>query len=424
MPFAPASAAASADLDAIVLEHAYRGVRLQLVLRGILVVFIVLTLTVVPPVHHAVFSDVIVACYGLWALSVAAWTWRGGPGPVRLIWLALFADLAVLATLVLVAGASPTSWTSDVLVTGFVLIPVLAATQLRPLVCASVVLPTIAVYFAASAATRQSNEEPWASILLRTLVLTGIGVGCIALSAIQRSRVSTIGDLVRNRTSLLDQLMTAEERERRGLAEHLHDGALQYVLAARQDLEDAQELADQEAFSRVETALTESSRLLRSTVAQLHPAVLEGAGLARTLRDVAADTQARAGCVVQLDVDGWPEDLRTPLDGLLYTTARELLTNVVKHASARTVRLELRHDDGIATLVIADDGRGITPEAEAGSIAAGHIGLASHRVRVEAAGGSLIVRPRQPNGTIAYVVVPTHSAHTMNFEARLAGVSR
>jgi two-component system NarL family sensor kinase len=311
-----------------------------------------------------------------------------------------------------------------VLVTGFVLIPVLAATQLRPLVCASVVLPTIAVYFAASAATKQSNEEPWASILLRTLVLTGIGVGCIALSAIQRSRVSTIGDLVRNRTSLLDQLMTAEERERRGLAEHLHDGALQYVLAARQDLEDAQELADQEAFSRVETALTESSRLLRSTVAQLHPAVLEGAGLARTLRDVAADTQARAGCVVQLDVDGWPEDLRTPLDGLLYTTARELLTNVVKHASARTVELELRHDDGIATLVIADDGRGITPEAEAGSIAAGHIGLASHRVRVEAAGGSLIVRPRQPNGTIAYVVVPTHSAHTMNFEARLAGVSR
>src|SRR5438034_8088454 len=106
MPLSPASVAASADLDAIVLEHAYRGMRLQLVLRGVLVVFVVLTLAIVPPVHHASVSYVIVACYGVWAIAIAAWTWRGGPGPVRLTWLALFADLAVLATLVLVSGAS------------------------------------------------------------------------------------------------------------------------------------------------------------------------------------------------------------------------------------------------------------------------------------------------------------------------------
>jgi two-component system NarL family sensor kinase len=423
MPFAPAAMAASADLDAIVLEHAYRGVRLQLLLRGVLVVFVVITLAVVPPVRHAVLSDVLVASYAVWAIGLAVWTRRGGPGPVRLIWLALFVDLAVLATLVLVAGASPTSWTSDVLVTGFVLIPILAATQLRPLVCASVVIPTIAVYFAASAATKESNDEPWASILLRTLVLIGLGIGCIALSAIQRSRVSTIGELVRNRSSLLDQLMSAEERERRGLAEHLHDGALQYVLAARQDLEDAQEQADPEAFSRVETALVESSRLLRFTVTQLHPAVLEGAGLAKALRDLAGDLQARAGCVVSLDVAGWADELRTAADGLLYTTARELLTNVVKHANARTVQVQLRHDDGVATLVIADDGRGISPDAESLSVAAGHIGLASHRVRVEAAGGALTVRPRQPNGTVAEVVVPTDSTANMQSARHLASVS-
>lgn len=395
----------SPELDAIVLEHAYNGVRLQLVLRGLLVVFVVLTIAIVPPEHHALASYIVVSIYGVWAIGVTVWSERGGPAPVRFVWLALFVDVLTLGGLTVLAGvAASQSWTADVLINGFFIIPLLAATQLKPRVCAAVVVPTVAVYLAVSVVTQSSNGEPWSSILLRTSVLAGLAAGCIALTRIQQSRVATIGRLVGDRTSLLSEVITTEVRERRQLAEHLHDGALQYVLAARHDVEDVQ--TDPAAIDRLDLALTESARLLRSTVAELHPAVLDRLGLAQALRDLARTTEARGGFAVTLELDGWEEDVRSPADGLLYATARELLSNVVKHAEASAVHINLALSGDLAHLVIADDGRGISDGAVETSLDRGHIGLASHRVRLEAAGGGLSMTGATPSGTIITVDVP------------------
>jgi two-component system, NarL family, sensor kinase len=308
---------------------------------------------------------------------------------------------------VLAGVAASQSWTADVLINGFFIIPLLAATQLRPRVCAAVVVPTVAMYLAVSAVTQSSNSEPWSSISLRTLVIAGLGAGCIALTRIQQSRVATIGRLVGDRTSLLTEVITTEDRERRQLAERLHDGALQYVLAARHDIEDVQ--SDPAALDRLDEALTESSRLLRSTVAELHPAVLERLGLAQALRDLARTTEARGGFAVTLELDGWEEGARSPEDGLLYATARELLSNIVKHAGASAVRINLTRSGELAQLVIADDGCGIPDGAVEASLDRGHIGLASHRVRVQAAGGDISITGASPSGTIATVDVPCAS---------------
>jgi two-component system NarL family sensor kinase len=395
----------SPELEAIALAHAYDGVRLQLVLRGLLVVFVILTVALVPPEHHALASYIVVSIYGVWAIGVAVWSERGGPNPVRFVWLALFVDLLALGGLTVLAGvAASQSWTADVLINGFFIIPLLAATQLRPRVCAAVVVPTVAIYLSVSVVTQSSNGEPWSSLLLRTLVIAGLGAGCIALTRIQQSRVATIGRLVGDRTSLLTEVITTEDRERARLAERLHDGALQYVLAARHDIEDVQ--TDPAALDRLDEALTESSRLLRSTVAELHPAVLERLGLAQALRDLARTTEARGGFAVTLELDGWEEGVRSPADGLLYATARELLSNVVKHAGASAVHINLGHSGELAQLVITDDGRGIPDGAVEASLDGGHIGLASHRVRLEAAGGGLSMTGATPSGTIATVDVP------------------
>jgi two-component system NarL family sensor kinase len=326
---------------------------------------------------------------------------------VRVAWLAQFVDLAVLAVLTLLTGlATPQSWTSDVLEAGFLLIPVMAATQLRVRVCTAVVVPTVLVYLAAGIVTRVANEEPWSSLLLRTLVLAGVGLGCVGLSRIQRSRVRMIGALVRDRTHLLAELTDLEQRERRLLSEQLHDGALQYVLAARQDLDEVCETGDQAAFTRVEHALAESSHLLRSTVAELHPAVLDRAGLPAALRELARNAGARGGFAVDLDVRNWPDDARTPADALLYRTARELLSNVTKHAAARSVTVVLAHVGSRARLTVTDDGAGIPDGAVQRSAQLGHIGLTSHTLRVEAAGGTLTILPGPVGGTEVFVDVP------------------
>ncbi|MFZ0043789.1 MAG: ATP-binding protein, partial [Solirubrobacteraceae bacterium] len=361
-------------------------------------------------VHDRPGSWVVALAYTFWAAGVGAWTLRRGPRPVRFEWLILLVDLAALGVLTLLAGHSAKqSWTADVLVYGYFLIPLLAATQVRPGISALVVVPTAAAYFATSVATKSANQEPWGPIILGTFALVGLGVGCIGLSYIQRSRVAAIEGLVKARTSLLDDLMTVESRERRRLSERLHDGALQYVLAARHDLEDARELSDPEAFDRLELALTESSTLLRSTVAELHPAVLAQAGLARALRELADTAASTGGFSAALDTDGWSDELRTPADGLLYATARELLANVVKHAGARNVRISLARQNDVARLSIIDDGQGISDGSVERSLGQGHIGLASHQARVEAAGGSLAVGPASPSGTVAEVSLPAPS---------------
>jgi two-component system NarL family sensor kinase len=389
------------------VEQARRGLRLQALLRGFLAAFVLLSVALVPPARNATACYVVAGAYGVWVASISGWSWRGGARALRTVWLALLVDLAVLGTLTVLAGASAReSWTADVLLNGFVLVPVLAATQLAPRIGAAILAPTVLVYLVVSIVTRDANAEPWSSVVLRTAVLLGLSLGCVALSWIQRARVVTIGHLLDDRTDLVGQLMSTEDRERRMLAERLHDGALQYLLGARHDLEDAREQADPESFARLELALTESSRLLRSTVAELHPAVLEHAGLAHALRQLADSTAAAGRLDVTVEVDGWSDDLRSSADGLLYAAARELVGNVVKHAHATSATITLSHERGRAGLVVADDGRGIDAEAAGHSLGEGHIGLASYRARVEAAGGTLSLTAAPGAGTIARVDVP------------------
>ena len=383
----------------ILVEHAWRGVRVQVVLRLVLATFVLVTVLVLPPADHATTCTVIAVAYAVWAVLSALATRRIGTRLVALIWLALLVDVLALTAVALVASISDEqSWTADVLVTGFFLVPAIAATQLRPWICFAVVVPTTVAFFGTAAAARTANTEPWSSVLLRTLVLAGVGLGCVLLSRVQRSRVLDVGALALERRRLLTETLRIEERERRTLAEHLHDGALQYVLAARHDLED---LPDPSAISRIDIALRESSQLLRSTLTELHPAVLEQAGLAAALREL---VRTRPG--VHLDVEQWPAGLRTSADAILFATARELLTNVTKHAGATRTDVTLTRADGVARLVVADDGTGIDADTAERRLAEGHIGLASRRVRLESTGGSLRLSPRSPTGTEAVAEVP------------------
>jgi len=203
--------------------------------------------------------------------------------------------------------------------------------------------------------------------------------------------------------------MGIEERERRSLAEHLHDGALQYILGARLDLEDLREGDSRDALDRLDRALAESSRLLRSTVTELHPAVLEQSGLPQALESLLAAAAPRAGLAASLDVDDWPAETRTPIDMLLFTSARELVTNVVKHANASRVDLRLALRGDRAELVVADDGVGLADGVLSARLAEGHIGLESYRVRLEAADGHLHLTPGPTGGTLATVDVPVQS---------------
>ena len=394
-------------------RYAWQGVRLQVFLRVALSWFVAVTLIVLPPKFYLPQAWCIAGVYVVFAVVGGWWLLRGGQVAAAVGAWVLAVDLAALTAVTLVAAVSAyDSWTSEVLLRGLFLIPVLAATQLRPRVCAVVAGLTVAVYLLDSLLTQDANMEPLASVLMRSAMIAGIAAAAVGLCFLQRDRVRDITGLLqdrtallRDRTGLLTELAGVEQRERAELAEHLHDGALQYLLAAAQDLQEVEEDGDQQALARVRTALTESTELLRSTVSDLHPAVLEQAGLAAAVQALLASV-ARGRLRAEVSAQNWPTRLRTAVDGLLYSSVREFVGNVVKHAKASSVVVTLRREQDNAVVTVVDDGVGLDPQVLTSRLAQGHIGLQARRVRLEAAGGSLQFTTGPGGGTTVTMTVP------------------
>ncbi|WNG95317.1 sensor histidine kinase [Mycobacterium sp. ITM-2016-00318] len=386
----------------------YLGTVVQFALRLVIVVFVAVTLLSEPPSRHqwicvAILCAyaAIVGCWSVWALRSG---WRAS-SRTRVTLLGIAADVATLSALSVLTGiTSPEVWTSDLMADALFLIPLIAAAQLDPVINAVMAIPTVAAFLVTCAVTKTLNEEPWTSIALNTFVLAALFAASVAVSNIQRDRVVMIVDLAEQRTRLLQDMLGLEKRERQDISERLHDGALQYVLVARQDMDDLRD-GSADAVDRVDAALVECSGLLRDVVRELHPAVLARSGLKAAVETLAAGIGTRNGLVVNLDARTWPDDVRTGADHVLYGVAREALTNVVKHARAENVWVELELRDGRATLRIADDGVGISEAKLSESLENGHIGMASTRTKVLAAEGQFDVRSTSP-GTEVTVSIP------------------
>jgi two-component system NarL family sensor kinase len=252
--------------------------------------------------------------------------------------------------------------------------------------------------------TQESNDEPWTSILLSWTVLAALAGGSVAISLIQRSKVQTIAELARQRTQLLHDLLGVEKQERQAISERLHDGALQYVLVARQDMEDVRG-GSGVAVDRVQAALAECAQLLRDVVRELHPDVLARMGLKAALAALTESVISRTDLTIEFDARSWPDDVRTDADYVLYSAARETITNVIKHAGAQHIWIDLEHRDGLASLRVADDGVGTSQAAMIQKAREGHIGLASIRAKALASGGHFDVRATSP-GTEITIAIP------------------
>jgi two-component system, NarL family, sensor kinase len=397
-----------------VQRHLYLGTLLQFALRVVIIAFITVTLLWEPPNKHewtcfAVLAAyaVIVGCWSTWALRPASR--MAVASRTRITLLVLTADVAALSVISVLTGiTSPEVWTSDVISNGLFLIPLIAAAQLDPTISGAMAVPTVLAFLVTCASTKSVNEEPWPSILLNTTELAAVAAASVGVSLIQRARVEVIEELADQRTQLLQDMLGLEQRERQSISERLHDGALQYVLVARQDMEYVRD-GSGDAVDRVDAALVECSGLLRDVVRELHPEVLARSGLKGAIEALAAGIGARGGLAVEVDARTWPQDLRTDADHVLYGAAREALTNVVKHARAQTVWVELEHRDGRAVLRIADDGVGISEERVNQSVEGGHIGMASTRTKVLAADGQFDVKATSP-GTEVTVCIPLQSA--------------
>jgi signal transduction histidine kinase len=146
---------------------------------------------------------------------------------------------------------------------------------------------------------------------------------------------------------------------------------------------------------------------MRALIFELRPGNIEENGLVPALRTHVASLAGRIGLPVVVEAD-LPDRLPLAVEEALYRIAQEALHNVVKHAGAREVRVEVGHAGDRVRLRVSDDGRGFDPA----KVPDGHLGLAGMRSRAERLGGELRVVSRPAGGTVIEILVPAHGQAT------------
>jgi len=201
-----------------------------------------------------------------------------------------------------------------------------------------------------------------------------IVIGLAEIYSAQRARADARLRLAQEE---IERLATVAERER--IARDLHDllGHTLSVIVLKAEL--ASRLMERDP-ERAATEVAEVERISRTALAEVRTAVqgYRGHSLAREL-DGARRTLAAAGIAVETEIDA--VELPGPRDEVLALAVREAITNIIRHSSARSVRIELRSQREGVRLTVADDGRG--GDAPEGS------GLRGMRERLAAFGGSL-----------------------------------
>ncbi|ORB24328.1 hypothetical protein BST36_10560 [Mycolicibacterium moriokaense] len=373
--------------------------RQRSILRLALVCLMVLAVVSDTPRSQWPAQFTVIAVYAVLSLA-AAWLWLRYPTRARRLRrlepMALI-DVAALCIL-------PFMSTGSYLVLALLaFLPFFIATQTGPR-AAVLSLAAIACGAVAVLADPVYREQLSGGAIATLLAILALLCLCsFTVSRVQQRRLASVAELTASRSLLLADVMSAEERERRRIAEALHDGALQTVLAAKQDLRDAvRGNGDMSGVERASNLLADVSHDLRQVTRELHPSVLDEAGLAVALEALAHAFTERTDVPVHCSVD---YSRRGPDDATMYGIARELLSNVARHAEARNVWLELREVDDALTLDIRDDGVGMDPAVISRRVSEGHIGLASHRARIETLSGTMDFRPVE-NGTWVHVRLP------------------
>jgi len=214
---------------------------------------------------------------------------------------------------------------------------------------------------------------------------------------------------------LAQQIVSAQEEERRCLSRTLHDEAGQALTALKISLqllgEDLTEFGSlHQRISDAEALTTTTMEQIRTLAQDLRPPALDAVGLGPTLEGFCHDFAKRTGLCIDylgLELPVLPDAVNI----CLYRFLQEALTNVAKHACANQVRVELHCVAETVSLSVEDNGRGFDKQAEASALAPlTGIGLLGMQERLEPLGGWLEIESRPGQGTRLMAHLPTGGA--------------
>jgi PAS domain S-box-containing protein len=209
-------------------------------------------------------------------------------------------------------------------------------------------------------------------------------------------------------------LQAAKEEEATRIAREIHDELGAAMSSLRWDLEDVDEAISRSGErSQVEELRKKIAAMMRLTdttvntvrriASELRPIALDALGLSETIEMQARQFQERTGISVQCDCTLENVDLSQEQSTAAFRILQEALTNILRHAQATTVNIQIKKEDGEFILTIRDNGRGITDEEKSGQRTLGLLGM---RERAHLIGGKIDITGSDGKGTVVIVRTP------------------
>jgi signal transduction histidine kinase len=233
--------------------------------------------------------------------------------------------------------------------------------------------------------------------------------GLLGMTLVRQTLEQELAEVERARAQLSGQILEEGTRERSRIALELHDDVLPALAAAQIQADNARsaitagklDRADQLAGAARDAA-QESIARLREVLDTFRRQILVPGALRESLAQALDELRVQHGIDGRLCAPNELPPVPFAIEILLFETVRGCLTNVVRHAGADRVEVQIAAQDDHIQLDVRDDGAGFHPSA----VPEGHHGLALMRQRVELARGRFGVRSAPGEGTCVHVEVP------------------
>jgi signal transduction histidine kinase len=250
-------------------------------------------------------------------------------------------------------------------------------------------------------------RDPFTALDETFLLALGQQVGAALENADLYSRLQArTVELARLSARMIEQ----HEEERRRLSRELHDETAQVFSAVKMELGILQSAVPPPHAARLDQVLAlidTGIRSIRNVTNDLRPSLLDDLGLLPALRSLVADFSERSGIRTGLAVPTTLPQLSREAELALFRALQEALSNVLRHAQARTVDIGISIDAAGVLLQVSDDGKGLPTGVSPESLELqGHMGLAGMRERITALGGSVRLQARAGAGALLEVLVP------------------
>jgi signal transduction histidine kinase len=214
--------------------------------------------------------------------------------------------------------------------------------------------------------------------------------------------------------NLLHQVVSAQEGERQRIARELHDGTGQILTglglglaAAEESVVSNRDLAARQ-LNELKRLSSQALEELHNVIRDLRPSVLDDLGLVPALKAQVRQLESRTSVEASFAVEGKRRRISTELETIIFRIGQEALTNVAKHAEAKSVSVRLSFHETCVKLMIHDDGRGFEPQVvlrpvEGQRMAWGLLGI---QERVGLVGGVCFIISKPEQGTQIHISVP------------------